>query len=337
MSADGLQGGQAPGSAPSKGSGEPDAAVVVIGRNEGERLRAALRAARRSCARIVYVDSGSTDGSVALAASEGAVVHELSADRPFSAARGRNEGFEIARKRWGVPFVQFVDGDSLLDADWLATGTRFLRDNPKVGMLCGDNVEEFPDASVYNRLCEVEWTGPAGEVPSCGGNAMVRAEAFGGVGGYDGAVRAGEEPELSVRLRQAGYSVHRLKAPMTLHDADLHRFGEWWRRMERAGLSYWQVYQRHGDGPEAYHRTEIVRAVLWGGVLPGLALLALLVFPPAAIIIAALYAAKLGRVAWRNRDAVRRPLEYAAFMLIGNVAEFIGIARAVATAPRPKG
>ena len=44
-----------------------DVAVVAIGRNEGERLRACLASVVPLAACVVYVDSGSTDGSVAMA------------------------------------------------------------------------------------------------------------------------------------------------------------------------------------------------------------------------------------------------------------------------------
>ena len=305
-------------------------AVVVIGRNEGERLRASLRSVRRSCERVVYVDSGSTDGSAVLAAGEGVVVHALDPARPFSAARGRNEGFQVARERWpGTAYVQFVDGDCLLDEAWLDRAAAFLDAEPKVAMLCGDNEEEFPDASVYNRLCAVEWSGAPGEVAACGGNAVVRGKAFEAAGGYDDAIRAGEEPELCLRLRRAGWRVHRLPDPMTVHDADMHRFGEWWRRAERSGVAYWTGWRRHGAGPERYNAKETLRAILWGGALPLAALVFLFVWPPAAALILAIYAAKLLRVALRHRDTAMHPLRYAGFMMLSNVAEFVGIARGV--------
>jgi len=50
-------------------SGAIDA--VVIGRNEGERLVACLASLGGEIRRAVYVDSGSTDGSVAAARAAG--------------------------------------------------------------------------------------------------------------------------------------------------------------------------------------------------------------------------------------------------------------------------
>jgi hypothetical protein len=39
--------------------------IVVIGRNEGDRLKRCLRAAMKTATMVVYVDSGSADASVA--------------------------------------------------------------------------------------------------------------------------------------------------------------------------------------------------------------------------------------------------------------------------------
>lgn len=310
-------------------SPERQAAVVVIGRNEGARLEASLASVRRSCDRIVYVDSGSTDGSPDIARAQGVLVHELSADRPFSAARGRNEGFAVARERWpDTAYVQFVDGDCLLNEGWIGTGAAFLAANPDVAMLCGDNEEEAPEASVYNALCAIEWRGAPGDTKACGGNAMVRAAPFARHGGYDAAIKAGEEPELCLRLRRDGWRVHRLAAPMTVHDADMHAFSEWWRRAERSGTAWITGYAKHGRGPERYNAVPTLRALVWGGALPLAFLALLIIWWPGALVVAALYAAKFLRVAARHRDAVARPFQYAGFMLLANVAEFVGIVKA---------
>src|SRR3990170_3982962 len=92
--------------------------IVAIGRNEGERLRACLRSVVGDNRVVVYVDSGSTDGSVEMARSMGAEVVELDLATPFTAARARNEGFHrLEQLNPNVAFVQFVDGDCEVVAD----------------------------------------------------------------------------------------------------------------------------------------------------------------------------------------------------------------------------
>ena len=83
--------------------GTSDATVdaVVIGRNEGARLLACLAALQGRVRRLVYVDSGSTDGSVAVATAAGAeVVGAEDADRQSSRQRWKfyqERGYAIRR------------------------------------------------------------------------------------------------------------------------------------------------------------------------------------------------------------------------------------------------
>ena len=67
----------------------PLVSVVVIGRNEGERLKRCLASLATDSTCIVYVDSGSSDGSVDHARKSGVDVVELDLSIPFTAARAR--------------------------------------------------------------------------------------------------------------------------------------------------------------------------------------------------------------------------------------------------------
>src|SRR5690349_13606822 len=95
--------------------------AVLIGRNEGERLRASIESVLKVTDRVVYADSASTDGSVELARSLGAVVVELDRSQPLNAARGRNAGFEALIQHFpDCGFVLFLDGDCRLVEDFPA-------------------------------------------------------------------------------------------------------------------------------------------------------------------------------------------------------------------------
>jgi GT2 family glycosyltransferase len=214
----------------SKGS----VAIVAIGRNEGERLKSCLRAAVGGARTVVYVDSGSTDGSANFARSVGCQVVELDLDLPYSAARARNEGFARAMNiDPDAAFVQFVDGDCALVDGWLERGGAALNDRPDVGVVCGHVREMHPEASVYNRLFDLEWRQRPGELNACGGIFMVRPAVFSRVGGFRRDVIAGEDNEFCVRVRQTGHKILLLDAPMVWHDAAMFRFKEWWRRARR--------------------------------------------------------------------------------------------------------
>jgi len=102
--------------------------VVIIGRNEGERLTRCLKSLTTQSNQLVYVDSASTDDSVNMARSLGAEVVSLDMTMQFTAARARNEGFERMRKLYPqTEYVQFVDGDCEIAAGWLISAVNFLR------------------------------------------------------------------------------------------------------------------------------------------------------------------------------------------------------------------
>lgn len=212
--------------------------VVVIGRNEGRRLARCLESISGGGAAIVYVDSGSTDGSPALARGKGADVVDLDMSMPFSAARSRNTGFarllEIAPR---VKFIQFVDGDCELSPGWLAAARRALEGDSKLAIVCGRLRERHPDHSIYNRLCDHEWNQPPGITQWVGGIFLIRREALQQSGGFNPSLVAGEEPELCSRLRAAGWRLLRITDEMAWHDAAMTRFSQWWKRNVRNG--YW--------------------------------------------------------------------------------------------------
>ena len=247
--------------------------LVAIGRNEGSRLHQCLLSVIGKVAHVVYVDSGSTDGSIELARSLGVDALELDLSIPFTAARARNAGFaHLLQANPQIEFVQFVDGDCEVVEGWLERAQQELDAHSNVAVVCGRRRERFPDSSIYNRLCDMEWDTPVGETSGCGGDSMMRVKAFEQVGGFNSTMIAGEEPELCLRLRQNGWKILRLDAEMTLHDAQITRFSQWWKRAFRAGHAYAEGAWLHGREPERHWVRENQRIWFWGLFLPLLAL-----------------------------------------------------------------
>ena len=291
--------------------------AVVIGRNEGARLIACLASLKGQVRRIVYVDSGSTDASVSEARRLGAEVVALDLSRPFTAARARNAG--LARLDGDPPeYVQLVDGDCTLDAGWIGAALAAFGDHPRAVVICGRRRERFPAASVYNRLADREWDTAVGRTTACGGDALMRYAAVMAVGGFREALIAGEEPELCLRLARAGGEVWRIAVEMTLHDASMHRFGQWWRRTRRAGHAFAEGSALHANGPEGHWRVETKRALFWGALLPAGIVVAGLIWPP-ALLTALVYPAQIIRLAQRGG------LQWALFNVLGKVAEAQGV------------
>ena len=244
-------------------------AVVVIGRNEGERLRRCLESVRGRAGTVVYVDSGSTDGSVAMAQEMGVVVVDLDLSTPFTAARARNAGVEqLDETNDPATWIQFVDGDCEIVDGYLDAAARELEIREDIAAVAGRLRERFPEASIYNRLCDIEWDTPPGEVAGIGGISMFRRSALRKVDGFNPTLIAGEEPELCVRLRLQDWKICRLDVEMALHDAAMTRFGQWWKRMVRGGYAAMEGAVMHGRGPFRHKVANVRSTLLWALVMP---------------------------------------------------------------------
>lgn len=306
--------------------------VVVIGRNEGERLKACLHSIPPG-SEVVYVDSGSTDGSVAFAESLGFQTVALDTSRGFTAARARNAGLERLKER-APDYVQMVDGDCELDATWVDAALAAFIDAPDLAVVFGRRRERFPERSIYNRLCDEEWDVPVGEVRSCGGDALFRFTPLAAAGGYNGAIIAGEEPDLCLRLRQAGWRIRRIDAEMTRHDAAMTRFGQWWKRTKRSGHAFAELAQRHGADADPVWPAQVRSILTWGGILPGLILLCALIavvrptFGWIALLLALAYPAQVARLGWRKRRGGARlgfAFASAFFLVLGKFPQLSGV------------
>lgn len=299
--------------------------AVVIGRNEGERLVRCLKSMQGQASRIVYVDSGSTDDSLANAKAAGAEVVELDLETPFTAARARNAGFTELQNGNGIEFIQFVDGDCEIQPNWIAAAHSFLKENPRAAVTCGRRRERFPENSVYNRLCDWEWDTPIGQTKACGGDALMRVTALAEVGGFNPTLIAGEEPELCVRLRAKGWEIWRLDREMTLHDAAMTRFGQWWRRAVRGGHAYAEGAALHGRPPERHGVPGATRALAWGLFLPLLIIFLAVSFTPWVWLMLLIYPAQIVRMAMRGDIRQRETWERAWAMTLIKFPETQGI------------
>ena len=300
--------------------------AVAIGRNEGERFKRCLASLLGRTAHIVYVDSGSTDGSVEHAHEHGVDVVDLDRSIPFTAARARNAGFgrlqEIAPE---VERVMFVDGDCEVREGWLDAADRFLDEHPEHAVACGRRRERYPEASVSHYLGDVEWNTPIGDADACGGDALMRVDALSAVGGYDPSLIAGEEPELCIRLRAAGWKIRRLDEEMTLHDANVTQLSQWWTRAIRAGHAYAEVSSMHDDDLSREWRSKSAKALLWAGLVPAASIVSIPFTSGYSLGLFLLYPLNVARIANRlRRDGERRPWAVATFLMLSKFPEALG-------------
>jgi glycosyltransferase involved in cell wall biosynthesis len=299
--------------------------AVVIGRNEGSRLERCLQSICALTNRVVYVDSGSTDGSVANASAYGVSIVKLDSRIPFTAARARNSGLkQLVAVLPDLDYVFFVDGDCEVVTGWLEHAVDFLNKRADVAVVCGRQREKYPENSMYNLLCDIEWDRPVGDAMTCGGNAVIRVSAFLAVDGYRADLICGEEPELCFRLRRAGWRIWRLDAEMTKHDAAILHFSQWWKRTVRAGYAFAQGANLHGQSPERFWVAESRRVWVWGLWIPVVTICSVVLFGGWAAFLLVVYPLQVLRLASRGKRSMRANWCWSGLLVLGNVPEMLG-------------
>ncbi|MEZ6140055.1 MAG: glycosyltransferase family A protein [Zavarzinella sp.] len=303
--------------------------IVVIARNEGARLQACIRSLLPLTKKIVYVDSGSTDGSQVWVTAQGIAIVELDLQLPFTAARARNAGWEHLLNLYPeISYVQFVDGDCEVQANWLLDAKSILVNHPKVGAVCGRRRERYPDRTIYNALCDIEWNTPIGETKAAGGDVMMRASVLQAVSGYNPTVIAAEDDEICLRIRRTGQQIWRIDSEMTIHDAAMYRFHQWFKRAVRAGYAYALGNWLHGSGPEKQFRKEIRRIWRTAFLLPLLA--SALAWPTwgISLIFLLYYPLQVVRIAQRTRKrgySIKISLAWGISCILDKLPQLIGV------------
>ncbi len=304
---------------------DPSVGIVIIGRNEGARLVQCLASVNANLGRVIYVDSGSTDDSILEAKKVGAEVVILDISAPFTAARARTAGFQALQDTGSMPdFVQFIDGDCSVQPNWIASAMAALDTDTSLGIVTGWRKEVDAHRSIYNALCDFEWRRPAGDILACGGDMMVRSTAFSEIGGFNATVIAAEDDEFCVRIRKAGWKIQRLPIEMTLHDANMTEFSQWWDRAVRTGHGFAQV----GDMHPEYFAKERKRVWTYGVILPLIAVMGLLVSVWVFFAVLGLYGVSYLRTAkglYANGLGKKQAVKQAVFLTLSKFPNFQGI------------
>jgi GT2 family glycosyltransferase len=323
--------------------------IVVIGRNEGDRLVSCLDSLTALAttalsttsltsttlttglvdpSMIVYVDSGSSGSSCEKVRARGLTVLELDPQLPFTAARARNTGFEWLTQQFpALEYVQFIDGDCQLFSDWVQKALDTFKQSESLAIVCGRRREQYPEASIYNQLADMEWNTPIGKAKACGGDALVRVKAIQAVGGYNPKLICGEEPEMCIRLRQQGWTIERIDADMTYHDAAMDQFSQWWKRSIRGGWAVAEGYAMYGDLEEKYMAREHFSGFLWGGIVPFMALGLAWFSHGFSLLLLAGYlvlAYKIYRFRYQYGDSAANSRRYAYFCTLSKIPQLFG-------------
>ncbi len=282
--------------------------VVVIGRNEAADLGACLRSARHALRNIphelLYVDSRSSDASLAIAQAEGARCYLLRTERP-TAGLARRVGTREARGE----HLLFLDGDMLLEFSFAETAITVMEVSGYDGAvgirhdlyLRGDKVAS-EDPNYYRCTARRE-------APEFGGAILLRADALAAAGGWAANVATYEEAELHARLSKQASRVIELPVPMIRH-IDRVRDERGWSHVlfssRRLGLGQALNHALRAHSALALLRRERTAFLCW--------------------LLDALCVAAFCFGGWRAWGGclIVQALEFAAFLLRGQPRGFVG-------------
>jgi GT2 family glycosyltransferase len=194
---------------------ESRTSFVIASRNRSPELAVVVeRLLDTTSCPIVVVDNASDDDSVAMAgrlAARSANRVEVVALTENLGAVGRNVGVE----RCATPFVAFCDDDSWWEADATSIAEQIFDAHPTVALLAARTVvwpQQRDDPMVEALAASPLGQDPALPGPSILGflacSAMVRKDAFEGVGGFSPILHfRGEERLLSWDLAANGWDL----------------------------------------------------------------------------------------------------------------------------------
>lgn len=177
----------------------PDISVCVIGRNEAHNLPAcaaalAALASAGLAMEAIFIDSASSDASVAVAKANFGVVVELAASAELNAGAARAVGTLKARGTW----VLYLDGDMQLAPDFIPHLLELVRGERDADGLAGRTLNVYPDGSSD----AIVFAGNKAGQPcrAFGGAVLLRRETVLDVGNWAPNLYANEEAELYSRL-----------------------------------------------------------------------------------------------------------------------------------------
>jgi glycosyltransferase involved in cell wall biosynthesis len=201
--------------------------VVLITKNQAWNITRLIESVLRettcvSSSEVILIDSASTDATVPLASLHPVSIFRLNPGQRLSPAIGRYVGYQ----QTAGECVLFLDGDTELIPGWLPFALRVMRENFVVGGVTG-GVINLPTSAATQRPApppqktqpdsprEVLWCNYAG-----GGAALYRRSVFERTGTFNPNLNAEEEPELGLRIRNAGCRLLELDYPMAFHYND---------------------------------------------------------------------------------------------------------------------
>ncbi|MDK1383826.1 glycosyltransferase family A protein [Sinorhizobium sp. 8-89] len=193
--------------------------VIIKTLNEEKRIAATIEsviaALEGKQGEIIIADSGSSDRTVEIALKYPVTIAQIIPPALPSCGIGPQLGFQYSR----YDYVCLLDGDMLLDPGFLNAAIGFLADNPSVAGVTG-HVEEMlvSNLEFARRVKRNAPENRIGPIDRMNGGGLYRRTAIENVGYLsDRNLHGYEEFDLGVRLRSAGWGLHRLDRRFVQH------------------------------------------------------------------------------------------------------------------------
>lgn len=275
--------------------------------------------------RVLVVDDGTPEpAAAALAAAVSRAGAELvRLDENAGPATARNRGLQHS----GTAFVAFVDSDVVLAADDLERMLRHFADprlavvGPRVAGIAADPtwISRYENArssvDLGRRPALVRPRSPVSWISStC---IVGRREAL--AAGFTDGMRVAEDVDLVWRLAEAGWRV-RYEPSVTVTHEHRRRLRPWFARKLFYGTGAADLADRHPDAiPPAILRP-------WSAAVAAVLLCARWWSLPAAALITAVTAWRLGRRLGTSRDAPMLPVRLAVGGVVGAMTQVSALA-----------
>ena len=239
----------------------PKIGIVIIGINVEKYIGGCIQSVfdseyPKDLINIAYADGGSNDNSINIAKEYNNVrIIELNDSSP-TPGKGRNAGW----KNIDGDLIQFLDADTTMDPYWLKNALQYFSDD--IVAVCGNREEKYPKKNVFHIIANMEWRYTYGECRYFGGDVIVKRNILKLTGGYNDLLIAGEDPELSYRIRHMKYKIVRIDKLMTTHDINMSTFNQYFKRAYRSGHAYAEVGLKLIKNKEKMWLRELLRVTL---------------------------------------------------------------------------
>lgn len=186
--------------------------VILKTLNEEKRIGAAIESVIAALSdfdgEIIVADSGSRDRTVEIASRYPVVIAQIQAPAKASCGIGPQLGYQYS----SGDVVCLMDGDMLLDPEFLPAALDYLAQNPRVAGVSGHVNEVNLDNLEFTR--RVQRNAPenrSGQLDRLNGGGLYRRSAIEEAGYFsDRNLHGYEEFDLGQRLRMRGWTLYRL-------------------------------------------------------------------------------------------------------------------------------